>query len=89
MQGTLYSFRLEAHMLLNYFPWSRKAKDVTGLIISIIIYLVLSVILGAAFGLLSKIPVLGWIIGIIGSLVGIYCLIGIVISILVFLKVMK
>jgi len=46
-------------MLLNYFPWSRKAKDVTGLIISIIIYLVLSVILGAAFGLLSKIPVLG------------------------------
>lgn len=76
--------------MLKYFPISARAKkDVVGLIVSILLYIVVSAVLGFVFSLLSAIPLVGWIIGIIGSLVGLYCFIGIVVSILVFLKVVK
>ena len=76
--------------MLKYFPLSARAKrDVVGLIVSIPLYIVVSAVLGVVFSLLSAIPLVGWIIGIIGSLVGLYCFIGIVVSILVFLKVVK
>ena len=76
--------------MLKYFPISARAKkDVVGLIVSILIYLVVSAVLGFVFSLLSDIPLIGWIIGIVGGLVGLYCFIGIVVSILVFLKVIK
>ena len=76
--------------MLKYFPLSARAKkDVVGLIVSILLYIVVSAVLGFVFSLLSAIPLVGWIIGIIGSLVGLYCFIGIVVSILVVLKVVK
>lgn len=76
--------------MLKYFPLSARAKkDVVGLIVSILLYIVVSAVLGFVFSLLSAIPLVGWIIGIIGSLVGLYCFVGIVVSILVFLKVVK
>ena len=76
--------------MLKYFPLSARAKkDVVGLIVSILLYIVVSAVLGFVFSLLSEIPVLGWVIGIIGSIVGLYCFIGIIVSILVFLKVIK
>ena len=76
--------------MLKFFPISARAKkDVVGLIVSILLYIVVSAVLGFVFSLLSAIPLVGWIIGIIGSLVGLYCFIGIVVSILVFLKVVK
>ena len=40
-------------------------------------------------GFLASIPVLGIIFSIVGSLVGLYALVGVVLSILVFLKVLK
>ena len=76
--------------LKKFFPLSFKfAKDVANLIIGIIIYLVIGAIAPAILGILGFLPVIGWILGIVSSLVGIYCLAGIVIQILVFAKVLK
>ena len=59
------------------------------LIIGIIIYLVAGAVAGAVIGLLAGIPIVGFIFGLIGSLLGIYVTAGIVIQVLVFCKVLK
>lgn len=73
-------------LIKKFFPVSMRATDVMGLVISLIIYLLLPTALGLVNSCLGGIPVIGWLLGIILSLIGIYCLIGIIISILVFLK---
>ena len=84
--------------LKKFFPLSFKyTDDVAKLIVGIIIYIVISIVAGALVGLaallLIWIPVVGalilWALGLVSSLVGIYCLAGIVIQILVFAKVLK
>lgn len=76
--------------LKKFFPLSFKfTKDVANLIIGIIIYVVIGAIAPAILGILGFLPIIGWILGIVSSLVGIYCLAGIVIQILVFAKVLK
>ena len=76
--------------LKTFFPLSFKyVQDVASLIIGILIYIVAGTVGGALIGLLHSIPVLGWIAGIVGSLLGLYCTAGIVIQILVFAKVLK
>ena len=76
--------------LKRFFPLSFKfAKDVANLIIGIIIYVVIGAVAPAILGILGFLPIIGWILGIVSSLVGIYCLAGIVIQILVFAKVLK
>ncbi len=73
-------------MIKKYFPVSTRANDITGLIISIIIYLLAPVVLGIVSSLLSGIPVIGWLIGIVMTLIDIYCFVGIVLAVLIFLK---
>ena len=84
--------------LKKFFPLSWKyTKDVSSFIIGLIIYVVASIIVGAVIGLatllVAWIPVVGaiiaWLLGIVSSLVGVYLLVGIVILILVFTKVIK
>lgn len=76
--------------LKKLFPLSFKYTDsVANLIIGILIYLIGDVIAGAVIGLLAKLPLIGIVFGLIGSLVGLYCLAGIVILVLVYLKVLK
>ena len=76
--------------LKKFFPLSYKYSDtVSNLIIGILIYIVGDIIAGAVIGLLAAIPLIGWLFGIIGSLVGIYCRAGIVIEVLIFAKVLK
>jgi len=85
-------------MLKNFFPLSWKfANGVGSLIVGIIVYLVLEVLVGALITLstliVGWIPVvgalIGWALGVISSLIGIYVLAGIIIMILVFAKVLK
>ena len=71
------------------FPQAFRAKTTAGLIVTLIIYVLIDVVCGFVIGLLAKIPLLGVIFSILGSVVGLYALIGIVLSILVFLKVIK
>lgn len=80
-------------ILKKVFPLSFKSADIAYFIISLIVYVLASTIIGVINGILLLIPLIGFIIaavfGLISSIVGIYCLAGIVISILVFLKVMQ
>ncbi len=71
--------------LKKYFPVGAKEKDVKSLAVAIVVYVVLSAIAGAIAGILGFIPVIGWLLGIAGTLVGIYCLAGIILAILEYL----
>lgn len=77
-------------MLKKFFPYSFQAKkDIAALVINIIVYVVVGAVAGFVIGILDGIPVLGIIFGLIGSLVGLYTLAGIVLSVLDYLKVLK
>lgn len=71
------------------FPVSLRAKDVVGLIVSIIIYLILPVVFGLLNQLLSGVPVIGLLLGIIMWGINAYCFIGIILAVLFFCKVIK
>lgn len=84
--------------LKKFFPLSfKRAGSVADLVIGIIIYAVASILSGGVIAiatlLTSWLPLVGGItgtlLGIIGSLAGLYCTAGIVIEILVFCKVIK
>ena len=51
--------------------------------------MLIDIVCGFVIGLLAKIPILGIIFSLLGSIVGLYALVGIVLSILVFVKVIK
>lgn len=76
-------------VLKKFFPHAFKAKDTTAFIVTLIIYLVISVVCGVVIGFLGKLPLIGILFTILGSLIGLYTFIGIVLAILVFVKVIK
>ena len=77
-------------MLKMIFPFSfGEKKDVAALVINILIYLVVGIVIGFAIFLLAKIPVVGIIAGLVGSLLDLYILAGIIISVLDYLKILK
>ena len=76
-------------LLRKYFPFSFRANDVAGLIVTVLVYIVADVICGFVIGLLSGLPLIGILIGLVGSLLGLDFLAGIVIAVLHFLKVLK
>lgn len=85
-------------ILERLFPISWKyQKDVPNLIVGIVIYIVLAILAGALITLATFItgwiPVLGaligWLLGIVSSLFGLYLLVGIILSILLYFKVIR
>lgn len=76
--------------LKKIFPFSYKVtNDVTTLVIAIAIYIIASVAWGVVTAILGGIPILGWIVGVIGAVLWLYCVVGIVLSILEFLNAKK
>ena len=84
--------------LKSIFPLSWKyANDLGSLIVGILVHIVVEVLVGALISLAGMItgwiPVIGsligWALGIVSSLLGIYIFVGIVLLILVFLKILK
>lgn len=75
--------------LKKFFPHAFKATELSKLIITVIIYLLIDVVCGFVIGLLAKLPIIGFIFGLLGGLVGLYATVGIVLAILVCLKVLK
>ncbi len=82
--------------LKKIFPLSWKyTKDVPNLIIGILVYILVGFVASIAIGVATFIgnilPIVGgiiaWLLGIVGSLIGVYVLAGIIIQILVFTKV--
>ena len=76
-------------MIKKLFSHAMQANDVKGLIIAILIYAVVNFVGGFVLGLLDAIPLVGFVFGIIGWALSIYCAVGIIVAILVFLKIVK
>lgn len=70
-------------IIKKLFPYSFGAADIKALVIKIVVYLVVSAVLGWVIGL---IPFIG---GIISWIIGIYCTVGWILAILDYLKVLK
>jgi len=70
-------------------PFKLAQKEVKPFVILIVIYVVANIVAGVISGLLSGVPVLGWILSIASYLVYLYCVAGIVFSILKFVGVFK
>ena len=75
--------------MLKYFPISARAKTLGGLLVSILIYIVVGFLIGLGLKILSILPLIDILLGIIGWLVELYIAVGVVVAILVFLKVIK
>ena len=76
-------------MVKKFFPNAFKAKELSSFIVALVIYVLIDVVCGFVIGLLAKIPGRGIVFSLLGSIVGLYALVGIVLSILVFVKVLK
>ena len=74
--------------VLRYFPLSAsvKAKDAGSFAVSLIIYLVVSAVLGTLTTILGWIPLVGSLLEFVFSVLGMYCVVGIVLSIYQFVK---
>lgn len=69
--------------LKKLFPLSfREKKGIGGLVVNILIHLLADLVAGLIIGLLP-------ILGILGGLIGLYFTVGIVLSVLDYLKVLK
>lgn len=84
--------------LQKFFPLSFKRTDSVGnLIVGILIYVLAAIVAGFVIFLAGKITgwipvagqIIGWVLGVIGTLADVYCVAGIVIQLLVFFKVLK
>ena len=73
----------------KYFPAAFKATELKSFIIALIVFVLIDVVCGFVIGLLAKLPIIGIIFSLLGAVVGLYALVGIVLSILVFVKVIK
>ncbi len=78
-------------ILKKLFPHAFKCNksDLTKFIVTLVIYFVISIVAGVAIGILAKVPVVNIFCGLLGTLVELYTLGGIVLSILCYLEVLK
>lgn len=68
-------------------PFKIKKGNLASFLIQLIIFLVIVAVFGWLVGLLANLPVVGFIFGLVGSLVGIYNIVGVVLCILRFIGV--
>ena len=76
-------------ILKSLFPWSFKNKTMKDLIISILIYMAINIVGGLVFGLLSAIPLIGFVFSLLGGALGIYTLAGVILASLHFFGLLK
>ena len=78
-------------ILKQVFPIAFKSADKNEFISSLIIHVILLIVGSALIGLIAllDVAIINWLFGVLGTVLDLYCLGGIVISILIFLKVMQ
>ncbi len=71
-----------------FFPLNKnvKKKNISSLIIAILLYVVLSIVVGLLQKLLGAIPVVNWVMGIVGYLVWLYSVVGVILAIVKYIK---
>ena len=80
---------MKLNALKPYFPQAFGANSIKSLVIAVLIYAVVAWVAGIVISLLSWIPIVSFILGVLGWVIDIYCVVGIILSILVFLKIVK
>ncbi len=75
--------------LKKYFSHAFKSRTTNDFIVALIVYAVIGIVGGAIIGFLKGLPIIGAVFGIAGAIIELYTLIGVVLSILVFVKVVK
>ncbi len=70
-------------------PFKIEKGNLVSFLVQLIIFLVLTTVFGWLIGLLSALPIVGIVFGLIGSLLGIYTLVGAVLCFLVFFDLLK
>ena len=68
----------------SFFPLSVRVcpRDYGTLLLSVIVYLVISAVAGLVAKVIGWIPILGCVVNILCWLIGVYCLIGIILSVI-------
>lgn len=72
----------------EFFPIGKQVRprDGQSLLIAIVIYIVVAAVVGLANAVLGRIPLIGWIIGVLSWLIGFYCLVGIILAVVEYAK---
>lgn len=76
-------------LVKKYFPTSLRADNLKGLLVAILIYAIVNLVGGFVLGLLSKLPLIGFVASFAGWLLGAYCAIGVIAAILLFFGIIK
>ncbi len=72
-----------------FFPLSYDVPTARSLVISLVIYLVVGAVASWLGKLLGKLPIIGWLLRIVLWVVSLYCVVGFVLALLVFFKIIK
>ena len=74
----------------NLFPLSFKwASSLVSMLIGVVIYIVVGAVAGLAIGFIGGMPIIGIIAWVLGLAVDVYVVVGIVVLVLAYLKVVK
>ncbi|MGN1398450.1 MAG: hypothetical protein ACI4WG_00395 [Erysipelotrichaceae bacterium] len=76
--------------LTKYFIATAEAKkDIIHLLVVIAVYVVANWLVGILFGLISWLPIVGWLLKLIKIVIRVYLGLGVLVALLAFLKVVK
>ena len=75
--------------LKQLFPLSFRGTEMQDMIVSIILYIVVAAIASVLIWVVALIPIVNLVVGIVGTLVDIYVLVGIVLAVLNYFNVLK
>lgn len=74
----------------NLFPLSFKwASSLVSMLIGVVIYIVVGAVAGLAIGFIGAMPIIGIIAWVLGLAVDVYVVVGIIVLVLAYLKVVK
>lgn len=78
------------NMLKPFFPLVFvPKKDVLALVINIVLHIIADAIAGLVIAILGSLPLIGWAFTVVGSIIGLYFLVSLVLSILDYLNILK
>ena len=69
--------------------FSINEKDTTNFVVKLLLFIIACSVVGIFIGLLAHLPLIGFIFSLIGSLVELYCVVGIVLCVLVYTGVLR
>ncbi len=75
--------------LKQLFPLSFRGTEMKDMIVSVILYIVVAAIASVLIWVVALIPIVNLVVGIVGTLVDIYVLVGIVLAVLNYFNVLK